>query len=104
MHRRHDIVSYDSNVTIGGAGKVNAQIGDSDTGGGVVMGIRNSDVRAGCEGDLCYSAKSPASLAAQLLESSGLRLRPAHWRQLLAFVTQQSAVAPEHKHLSQAHR
>ena len=55
-HGRNDIVTYDdSNVTIGGEGKVNAQIGDSDTGGGVVMGIRGSDVRAGCEGDLCYS-------------------------------------------------
>ena len=51
-----DIVSYDdSNVVIGGTGNVNAQIGDSDTGGAVVMGIRNSDVEAGCEGDLCYS-------------------------------------------------
>ncbi|HET6943359.1 MAG TPA: hypothetical protein VFH89_14480 [Sphingomicrobium sp.] len=51
-----DIVTYDdSNVVIGGEGKVNAQIGDSDTGGAVVMGIHNSDVEAGCEGDLCYS-------------------------------------------------
>ncbi len=91
-HGRHDIVSYDdSNVTIGGSGKVNAQIGDSDTGGGVVMGIRNSDVRAGCEGDLCYSKNSPGSLVAQLLDSSGLRLRPAQWRQLVEFVTQQYA-------------
>jgi hypothetical protein len=50
-----NIVSYDdSNVVIGGTGDVNAQIGDSDTGGAVVMGVHNSDVRAGCEGDLCY--------------------------------------------------
>ena len=51
-----NIVTYDdSNVVIGGTGKVNAQIGDSDTGGAVVMGVRNSHVQAGCEGDLCYS-------------------------------------------------
>ena len=51
-----NIVTYDdSNVVIGGTGKVNAQIGDSDTGGAVVMGILNSHVQAGCEGDLCYS-------------------------------------------------
>ena len=100
-HGRHDIVSYDdSNVTIGGSGKVNAQIGDSDTGGGVVMGIRNSDVRAGCEGDLCYSKNSPGSLVAQLLDSSGLRLSPAQWRQLVDSVTQQyaSEQPPHHRH------
>lgn len=50
-----NIVTYDdSNVVIGGSGKVNAQIGDSDTGGAVVMGVYGSDVQAGCEGDLCY--------------------------------------------------
>lgn len=50
-----NVVSYDdSNVVIGGTGNVNAQIGDSDTGGAVVMGVDNSDVQAGCEGDLCY--------------------------------------------------
>jgi len=50
-----NIVTYDdSNVVIGGTGNVNAQIGDSDTGGAVVMGIYDSDVRAGCEGDLCH--------------------------------------------------
>jgi hypothetical protein len=50
-----NIVSYDdSNVVIGGTGNVNAQIGDSDTGGAVVMGVHDSDVQAGCEGDLCY--------------------------------------------------
>ncbi|MFI2364007.1 hypothetical protein [Promicromonospora sp. NPDC019610] len=51
-----NVVTYDdSNVVIGGTGPVNAQIGDSDTGGAVVMGVHGSDVRAGCEGDLCYS-------------------------------------------------
>lgn len=51
-----NLVTYDdSNVVVGGTGGVNAQIGDSDTGGAVVMGIRGSDVRAGCEGDLCSS-------------------------------------------------
>ncbi len=56
-----NIVTYDdSNVVIGGKGNVNAQIGDSDTGGAVVMGVHNSDVQAGCEGDLCYSATPKA--------------------------------------------
>ena len=86
-HGRNDIVTYDdSNVTIGGEGKVNAQIGDSDTGGGVVMGIRGSDVRAGCEGDLCYSASPAVTLATQLL-GSGVRLTPAQRRQLLDLAT-----------------
>jgi hypothetical protein len=63
-----NIVTYDdSNVVIGGTGKVNAQIGDSDTGGAVVMGILHSDVSAGCEGDLCYPDKAhqPALRAAR---------------------------------------
>jgi hypothetical protein len=43
-----NLVTYDdSNLVIGGSGKVNAQIGDSDTGGAVVMGIDHSDVEAG---------------------------------------------------------
>ncbi|MFD7026155.1 hypothetical protein [Promicromonospora sukumoe] len=51
-----NVVTYDdSNVVIGGSGPVNTQIGDSDTGGAVVMGVHGSDVRAGCEGDLCSS-------------------------------------------------
>ena len=42
------VVSYDdSNVVIGGEGRVNAQIGDSDTSGAVVMGVTNSVIRAG---------------------------------------------------------
>ena len=42
------LVTYDdSNLVIGGTGKVNAQIGDSDSGGAVVMGTANSDVEAG---------------------------------------------------------
>ena len=50
-----NIVTYDdSNVVIGGVGPVNAQIGDSDTGGAVVMGVHHSLIEAGCEGDLCY--------------------------------------------------
>jgi hypothetical protein len=44
---RNKVVYDDSNVVLGGSGKVNAQIGDSDTGGAVVMGIHNSDVAAG---------------------------------------------------------
>ena len=47
-HGRNDIVTYDdSNVTIGGEGKVNAQIGDSDTGGTVTMHTVDSTVRGG---------------------------------------------------------
>ncbi len=43
-----NIVTYDdSNVVIGGTGDVNAQIGDSDTGGAVVIGVHDSDVEAG---------------------------------------------------------
>ena len=42
------VVSYDdSNVVIGGEGRVNAQIGDSDTSGAVVMGVTNSVIQAG---------------------------------------------------------
>ena len=52
-----NITTYDdSNVVIGGTGHVNAQIGDSDTGGTVVMGIHGSDISGGCEGDLCTSS------------------------------------------------
>ena len=52
-----NITTYDdSNVVIGGTGHVNAQIGDSDTGGTVVMGIHGSDVEGGCEGDLCATS------------------------------------------------
>lgn len=52
-----NITTYDdSNLVIGGTGHVNAQIGDSDTGGTVVMGIHGSDVSGGCEGDLCSTS------------------------------------------------
>ena len=37
----------DSNVVIGGTGDVNAQIGDSDTGGTVTMGTVDSTVSGG---------------------------------------------------------
>jgi hypothetical protein len=48
VHGRRNIATYDdSNVVVGGTGDVNAQIGDSDTSGAVVMGIDDSDVRAG---------------------------------------------------------
>ena len=52
-----NIITYDdSNLVIGGTGKVNAEIGDSDTGGTIAMGVRNSIVEGGCEGDLCESS------------------------------------------------
>jgi hypothetical protein len=42
------IVTYDdSNVVIGGVGGVNAQVGDSDTGGTVTMGTVDSEVHGG---------------------------------------------------------
>jgi hypothetical protein len=57
-----NIVTYDDgNVVLGGTGDVNAQVGDSDTGGAVVMGIHGSDVQAGCEGDLCPQYVTSAS-------------------------------------------
>jgi hypothetical protein len=43
-----NVVTYDDgNATVGGTGNVNAQIGDSDTGGTVVMAVRDSDIAAG---------------------------------------------------------
>jgi hypothetical protein len=43
-----NVATYDDgNVAIGGTGNVNAQIGDSDTSGAVVMGTRYSDIAAG---------------------------------------------------------
>ena len=43
-----NVATYDdSNVVIGGAGNVNAQIGDSDTGGTVVMDVVDSTVSGG---------------------------------------------------------
>jgi hypothetical protein len=45
---QRNIVTYDdSNLVVGGTGPVNAQIGDSDTSGAVVMGIRGSVVEGG---------------------------------------------------------
>lgn len=44
---RNTAVYDDSNVVIGGTGDVNAQVGDSDTSGAVVMGIDSSDLRSG---------------------------------------------------------
>jgi hypothetical protein len=43
-----NVATYDDgNVTIGGLGNVNSQIGDSDTSGTVAMAIRDSHVEAG---------------------------------------------------------
>lgn len=45
---QRNVATYDdSNTVIGGSGDVNAQIGDSDTGGAVVMGVEDSLVEAG---------------------------------------------------------
>jgi hypothetical protein len=45
--RRNTAAYDDSNVVVGGTGDVNAQIGDSDTSGAVVMGIAHSRIRSG---------------------------------------------------------
>ena len=47
------VTQDDSNVVIGGTGAVNAQVGDSDTGGLVAMGVHGSDLAAGCAGESC---------------------------------------------------
>jgi hypothetical protein len=44
---RNVAIYDDGNVAIGGSGAVNAQIGDSDTSGAVVMAVRDSDIAAG---------------------------------------------------------
>ncbi|MFC6933340.1 hypothetical protein ACFQHO_25355 [Actinomadura yumaensis] len=48
LQGKRNVVLYDdSNAVLGGNGKVNAQIGDSDTSGAVVMDIHDSAVQAG---------------------------------------------------------
>ena len=48
VHGNRNVATYDDgNVAVGGTGNVNAQIGDSDTSGAVVMGVRYSDIAAG---------------------------------------------------------
>ena len=53
---RNLVTEDDANITIGGTGKVNAQIGDSDTGGTVVMDVHGSTVGAACAADTCPPA------------------------------------------------
>jgi hypothetical protein len=45
--QRNTATYDDSNVVVGGTGGVNAQIGDSDTSGAVVMGVEDSVVESG---------------------------------------------------------
>jgi hypothetical protein len=47
------VTADDSNIVIGGTGQVNAQIGDADTGGVIVMGVHRSQITSGCAGDNC---------------------------------------------------
>jgi len=48
VHGDHNVATYDDgNVAIGGIGDVNAQIGDSDTSGAVVMAVIDSYIRSG---------------------------------------------------------
>ncbi|MFC4048791.1 hypothetical protein ACFOY4_03765 [Actinomadura syzygii] len=48
VHGKRNIATYDdSNVVTGGTGDVNAQIGDSDTSGAVVMDVHDSNLQSG---------------------------------------------------------
>jgi hypothetical protein len=95
---RRNIVTYDdSNVIIGGTGKVNAQIGDSDTGGAVVMDIHHSEVEAGCEGDLCYSDVAPRGRLARTRPRS-----PASTRRLAGHDTRTGRSLPRSTEPSRA--
>ena len=48
VHGDRNVATYDDgNVAVGGIGDVNAQIGDSDTSGAVVMGVTDSNIAAG---------------------------------------------------------
>jgi len=48
MSGDRNVVTYDDgNAAIGGTGDVNAQVGNSDTGGTAVMHVRSSDIAAG---------------------------------------------------------
>ncbi len=48
MHGDHNVAtSDDGNVAVGGVGDVNAQVGDSDTSGAVVMDITDSQITTG---------------------------------------------------------
>ena len=47
------VTADDSNIVVGGTGQVNAQIGDADTGGVIVMGVHGSVTESGCAGDSC---------------------------------------------------
>ena len=48
MHGDHNVVtSDDGNVAVGGVGDVNAQVGDSDTSGAVVMDVTDTQITTG---------------------------------------------------------
>lgn len=48
VHGDRNVTTYDDgNVAVGGIGNANFQVGDSDTGGAVVMGVVDSDIAAG---------------------------------------------------------
>lgn len=47
------VTEDDSNVLVGGSGATNAQIGDSDTAGAIVMGATDSLISTGCFGEDC---------------------------------------------------
>ncbi|UFS57832.1 hypothetical protein [Subtercola endophyticus] len=55
------VTEDDSNVVIGGTGSVNAQVGDSDTGGVVAMAVSGSTLTAGCSGTSCAVPGSPGA-------------------------------------------
>lgn len=50
---RNVVTEDDSHVVLGGTGPVNAQVGDSDTAGVIVMGVHGSEVTSGCSASTC---------------------------------------------------
>ena len=50
---RNVVTEDDSHVVLGGTGPVNAQVGDSDTAGVVVMDVHGSEVTSGCSASTC---------------------------------------------------
>jgi hypothetical protein len=63
-----NIATYDDgNVAVGGIGDVNAQIGDSNTSGAVVMGIRDSYVESGSS----YATAWPRTATADVAMAPG---------------------------------
>jgi hypothetical protein len=66
MRGDRNVVTYDDgNAAIGGTGDVNAQVGNSDTGGAAIMHVRSSDIAAGNS-----LLTAPGALSGDLLDVS----------------------------------